>query len=227
MKYLFAAILILCLSSVNAQENKRYININGTSELIRAADQIDFSVRIRIVNESLEESKRINDKNREELLSLLKKVGISLDDISESAVTLGKNYEHDMSTGRQRQDGYFTEVNVSFKLKDLSKYYDLSNKLATSNAFEVISSTYAISDYETQHKASYEIALTAAKIKAEYMAKALGLKLGEVLEIEENNPMETFSRLSNKVSYEVNQSTPISGKVILTRSVRVKFGINE
>jgi len=67
--------LFFCLVSVNAQENKKFINITGTSEVIVPADQMNFTVTIRTIADSIEVSKRISDKRVDEVLELLKKEG--------------------------------------------------------------------------------------------------------------------------------------------------------
>ena len=115
-------------------------------------------------------------------------------------------------------------MTVSFLLKDLSRYYELTNKLATSNNFEIQRSDYSISDYEQKNKLAYEKALKAAIEKAEYMTKTLGVKLGEVLEIDENNRWQTYPNPTNSITTE-NTQRGFAGKVTIRRSVRVKFAI--
>src|SRR5690554_6633821 len=83
-------ILVLSIVSLTAQENERYINVNGTSELTLPADQINFNIRIVIEDESVEKSKETNDRYLNELLNILKNTGIHSDDISVSPLTLGK-----------------------------------------------------------------------------------------------------------------------------------------
>jgi hypothetical protein len=225
MKYFFLSAFIFCFVSVNAQEYQKYININGTSELILPADQIDFTVQIKIIDDSIEESKRTNDEYLNELMKILENIGIKSNDIEVSPITLGKNYEYDINRTR-KQKGFYTEIKVGFLLRDLSKYYDLTNKLSSSNDFEIVNSNYNISDYEQQHKLTYKKALNAAKEKAEYMTKALGVKLGEVLEIDENNNWQSYANPFNTVTQVNPQEGNISGKVTLRRSIRVKFAIN-
>ena len=225
MKYLVLFVLLLCSVSVNAQENNRYINVNGTSELILPADQINFGVQIRTVAESLDMSKSTNDEYLSELKAILKETGINQDDIEISPVTLGKNYEYEAQVGR-KQKGFYTECRVTFILKDFSKYYELTDKLSASSHFEVVSSGYSLSDYEQHNKKAYEKALLAAKDKAEYMAKTLGVKLGEVLEIDENNFWQNNAVPFNTVAKVSTQDENVSGKVTISKSVRVKFSIN-
>ena len=223
MKFMFLILLLFCSISVNAQENTKYINVNGTSELILPADQINFTIQIKIVDESVEESKKANDKYLNELLTLLKTSEINSKDIEVSPITIGKNYE--VIEREREQKGFFTQVNVSFILKDLTKYYDLTNKLSKNNYYEIVNSNYSISDYEAQHKLAYEKALEAAKEKAAYMTKALGVKLGNVLEIDENNYWQSYATPFNTVTKVNLRESDISGNVTIRRSVRVKFSI--
>lgn len=220
-KMLFIVLLVL-LTKITAQDIPKYINVNGTSEITVNADQININIHIRTIEKSIEESKKNNDKSVNDLLTILKNLGINTEDIEVSPISLGKNYEY--KNGERIQNGYFTNVNVSLLLKDLSKYYELIDKVSLNDSFEITNSTYKVSGYEAKLKSAYEKALLAAKEKAEYMAKALGVKLGDVIEIDENNshggpiPLNTFAR-------EDLQSSGISGKVTINRSVRVKFAI--
>jgi len=224
MKYFLLALLFVCFASPKAQENKRYINIIGTSELILPADQMTFIVQIKTINDSIEESKKANDNHLNELMVLLKSAGIILNDITTSPITLGKNYEYKNS--ERIQKGFFTEVNVSFLLKDLSKYYEITNKLSSGKSFDNINSNYAVSDYELQNKLAYQKALKAAKEKAENMAIIMGLKLGDVLEIDETNYAQAYPNPSNAITIVNSQDVNILGKVTIRKSVRVKFAIN-
>ena len=224
MKYFLLFLLLIGFTSPKAQENIRYINITGTSELILPADQMNFTVQIKNINNSIEESKKANDDHLSQLLSLLKNSGINSNDITTSPITLGKNYEfHDRE---KIQKGFYTEVIVTFLLKDLSKYYDITNKLSSSSSFDNISSSYAIADYELQNKLAYQKALKTAKEKAEYMANTLGLKLGDALEIDASTPVQNYPNPFNNATIIDSPNSNVSGKVTISRSVRVKFALD-
>lgn len=222
MKKLLVVFLLFSFALLNAKGNQKYINVTGTSELTVPADQINITVQIKSIALSIEESKKNNDKSLTELLSTIRAAGIIADDIQISPISLGKNYEY--KTGERVQNGYFTNVDVSILLKDLSKYYELTDKLSLSDNYEITSSGYAISNYEEQVKNVFEKALKAAKEKAEYMAKTMNIKLGDVLEIDENN-FGGGPVMLNSFAKEDFQQSGVTGKVTITRSVRVKFAI--
>jgi uncharacterized protein len=212
-------LLVIFLSSFSySQQDQKFINVIGSSELIKKADQMNFNVYIKTVDESIEASKILNDKYLVDLLIMIKEAGIRSEDTEISPLAFGKNYDRDGS-----QKGYYTQTTISFLLKDLEKYYYLSNKLSSNNAFE-ISAEYSLSKYEQEHREAYVEALKAAREKAEYMTAAMNMKLGEVLEIEElTSPQALFNPL-NVVSKE-NAGDNITGNVNIKRSVRVKFAL--
>ena len=220
-KLFFFIVLLVCSNSVYAQQ--KYINVNGTSELILNADQINFTVQIKVIKETIQESKKKNDEYVNQLLQILKSSGINSDDIELSPITLGKNYEY---SGRERtQNGFYSQVIVSFILKDLSGYYNLTDKLTSNDNFEITNAYYNISDYEKQNKIAYENALKAAREKAAYMSETLGLTLGDVLEIDENVNTPGYPNPFNTMTREQNENENPYGNVTIRRSIRVKFAI--
>jgi len=221
MKSLFFLLVLIFVATVYSQE--RYINVNGTAELNINANQINFSVQLKVIKGTIKESNEANDKYVNQLLQMLKETGINSDDIEVSPITLGKNFE--FGGGERKQNGFFAQVNISFLLKDLSKYYDLTNKLASNDNFEVTSSSYEISDYEAQHKKAYEQALLAAKQKAEYMCSTMQVSLGEVLEIDASENPQLYPQPFNVMSRENNENENPFGKVTINRTVKVKFAI--
>lgn len=222
MRNLWIIILFVFFVKINAQENQKYINVTGRSEVVVNADQINVNIHIKTIKNSIEESKKANDKSVNDLVTILTGLGIDSHEIDISPVSMGKNYEY--KQGERMQNGYYTNVDVSLLLKNLSKYYELIDKISLNDAYEIINSSYSVSNFEALSKSAYEKALIAAKEKAEYMAKALNVKLGDVIEIDENNfsgsplPVNTLAK-------ENFQNSGISGKVTINRSIRVKFAI--
>lgn len=229
MKLCVVLVLLLAFFSTNAQDTRRYIDINGTAEVNVPADQIEFNVQIRVVRETIEDSKKQVDASVANLLKILKSFNLDEEDIIESPAILGKNYTYE--SGSQKLNGYFASATVSFKLKDLSKYYALSDQLAKDQTIEVVNSFYSLSDYETHSREAYEKALKAAVDKAGYMTKTLGVSVGRILSVDENNPNYPMPYYNMKVMEQSNagggDAAAISGKVNITRTVRVKFELGE
>lgn len=223
MRYLVVILAVLFTLSAYPQESKRFIDVNGTAEVNVPADRIDFNIQVRVVSQTISESKKQVDASVKQLMEVLNKYDISDDDIDESPVLLGKNYEYD--SGKREQKGFFASSDINFKLKDLTKYYNLSNELAGIRDIEVANSNYNLNDFEKYNRQAYEKALKAAAEKASYMCNVLDVKRGKVLEIDENNqniPMQLNSREMFKADAG---GAVISGNVNITRTIRVRYEI--
>lgn len=227
MKLCVFLILLAAFFSTNAQQDiRRYIDVNGTAEVNVPADQIEFSVQIRVIRETIEDSKKQVDASVANLLKILDSFSLEEDDIIVTPTILGKNYTYE--NGSQKQNGYFASSSVSFKLKDLTKYYGLSDQLAKDQTIEIVNSYYSLSDYETYNQEAYEKALKAASNKADYMTKALGISKGRILSIDENNqnyPMPYNMKVMEQS--DAGGNAVISGKVNITRTIRVKYELSE
>jgi len=84
MKTIQFCLFFLVTFYLQAQQPPRFIDVNGTSEVIVRADQIELTIRIKIVHHSITDSKNINDRYRAKLMQILKDYGINTDDIEVS-----------------------------------------------------------------------------------------------------------------------------------------------
>ncbi len=221
MKYLFVFFLFLFFATSNAQQAVRFINLNGTAEHIVDADVIIFNIMVRTTSKTLDDAKKKNDDQISNLRKILNELNISKDDFEIQPISFGKEYE--WLNSKRVDKGFFASTNVTFKLKDFTKYYETTDMLSSSGSYTV-NSYYSLTNFEFYNKTTYEKALLAAKEKAEYMTKALGVGLGRVMEIEEFGDSQPPMLMRNKMEMDsaVGGET-IAGKITIRRSVRVKF----
>lgn len=222
MKKMIFLLFVILSAGINAQNIQKFINVNGSARLDVNADQINISVHIKTVDNSISESKKKNDDSVDKLISILNEFEVEKQDVDISPISLGKNYEY--KQGERVQNGFYTSVNVSVLLKDLSKYYELIDNLSSNEAFETTNSNYSVSDFENYVKSAYKKSLIAAKEKAELMAETMGVTLGDVLEIDESTSYSGPMPLNTMVK-EDYRAGDIAGKVSINRDVRVKFAI--
>lgn len=225
MKKIFILMLLIYSTSIYAQDLSRFIDVNGTSEIITQADYINFSINIRDVAETLEESKQINIGASDKLVNVLNDFNISKDEWELSPIKFGKEYSY--SKNEKKQIGYYAQVNVSIKLKNMSDYYSFINALSKNKLYEITNSYYGVSDFLKYHKEATINAVQAAKEKAEYIAKSMGVKLGRIIQIKELNQFESYPNPFNAVTNVGREGSneDISGKISVSRSVNLKIEI--
>ena len=226
MKKIFILILLFSASFIYSQET-RYIEVTGKAEIKYPADQISWTIRISKVEDSLEKSSNEAKSALNDLLGVLEQTGIDKNDIQVSPIQQGRHYENDYDRKSRRFTGFYSNISVSFILKDISKYPQLVRRLSESDEFENINSSWDDSKYEEHHKSALIQASDNAKNKAMYLADNLGMQIGSVLEIEEGGTSTGYPNPFN-TSTSLGYKTPIaSGKVSYTRSVKIKFELIE
>ena len=229
LKKIIFVLSLLMFVRISAQETNRFIDVAGTAELNVKADQVEITIDIRTINETLSESKKSYEETLGAVLNVLDKFKSSRQDIEVSPLSFGINYKYEKN--ERKEDGYYTSGRVNFKLTKIDSYYNLTDQLTHISSISISRSVYNNSEYEKHNKTAYENAVKTAIQKAEYMTAAAGLKLGKVIEILDNpasfglmqnspNPFNTASNL-NSVSDQV------SGSIQIIRSVRLKCELTE
>lgn len=143
---------------------------------------LGITVNRSTVKSAQDEANRIINKIQEDL----KKLGISEKDIKTTRYDLNPNY--DWSGGKQRITGYQITINLEVKVRDFDKINQVIDT-ATAEGANLVGGLEFLLDEpkqkEVQTKAREE-AIKEAKEKAQSLAKAAGIKLGKILNVQEN-----------------------------------------
>ncbi|MFZ5366287.1 MAG: SIMPL domain-containing protein [Patescibacteria group bacterium] len=116
----------------------------------------------------------------------IKKLGISEKDIKTTRYDLNPTY--DWREGKQRITGYEITINLEVKVRDFDKINSVIDTATADGANLVGSLQFSLDDpklKEVQNKAREE-AVKVAKEKAQSLARASGIRLGKILNAQEN-----------------------------------------
>jgi uncharacterized protein YggE len=222
MKKILFIYFVLLSSSLFAQTQARFIDVTGTAEIIAQADHVHFLIEIKNVSDTLEVSRRNNLAASDGLVRTMKEFKIEKGDWEISPVKFGKEYEY-RQEGRKFA-GYYSQLTVSVKLRNLTDYYSFTTEISKNKNYEITQSEYGLSDMVKYNKQALLKAAQDAREKAEYIAESMNVKIGKINEIKEMNRFEAFpTPLNSTMNGAANATDNVSGKITITRSVNMKI----
>ena len=148
----------------------------GTVKAVPDMAEITFSV----YSEGAD-AKTVKDNNR--VIDFLKSEGFS--DESISTLNLGMNPVYDYSSGSQIVKGYEMETEIKVSDIELSKLGDIIDASVDNGINSIQSIDYFVSDYDARYSEALKLAVDDARAKAETLAEAGGVEIGDVTVISE------------------------------------------
>jgi uncharacterized protein YggE len=164
-------------------ERPGQMTVTGSATLEVSPDCADLTITLSSeASRPATASKQVDDKERS-LIAALHALGVEGGDLKLSTMSLDRIYEQ--TYAGQKFRGYNAQIVVTATTRDFAKIADILDAAGQAGA-SAMSSQFRRSDLSALKKKVREMALTAAKDKAKQTADALGIKLGRVLTVAEN-----------------------------------------
>lgn len=215
-------------SDATHQVSMGKIYASGTGHAAQAPDQASVSAGVVTEGETAGEAMRKNADLMTSTFAALKKAGIAERNIQTSQMSLQPRYDY-QNGQNPRITGYEVRNTVSAKSEDLKKVGPMLDALVDAGVNNINGVTFTIKDSESAKDKARVAAIETAKVKAQGMAKAAGVRLGKILEIRESGgnyqppqPMMMSARI------ESDASTPIAaGEQTLSVTVDLTYAIDQ
>ena len=160
--------------------------VTGQATLELSPDCADVSITINVENDKTSAGVKQLEQKKLALLVSLKAAGIDAGQVKLSSLALEPVYGVDARgypTSFVRT--YRAQLTVSATTREFAKISDIMDAGAAAGA-TAMSAQYRRSDLSEQKKKVRDMALAAAKAKAEQTATALGITLGRIVSVVEN-----------------------------------------
>ena len=223
-----AAFMIMLSSSASFAEEARdirKITVSGKAENTLEAQKAEVNLSIKIVKKEMSQSHAALTGTLSRLEKELQAIGLDAKDIKRSLVLQGAEYNWEKESRVLK--GYYAECYVDVTVNDIKKMADLYRTLAGYRDLSIEGAEFKRNDEFELRKAEFEKALLAAKKKAEFMAQALGAKIGKVHAIREagaDNWIETKAYAANVAHKPEKTGDQTSyGTITISASVMVEF----
>ena len=223
----FAAVMLMVFTAAPAlaENEDRVIKVSGSAAVSLAADTASIQIGVNTRKDTVKEAQKENAGLMAAVMEAIKCAGVDEKDIVTSQFNVYSGYEYGMDAlGRETRAQYYeVQNNVTVVMHDLTLVGAVLDAAMEAGA----NTTYGITFSSTQANEAYQKALTRAVedaiTKANVLAAAAGVQLGQLLRINASQDTVSYARDAYGVSnsYFYSAKTADEGTAITSGDITV------
>ena len=163
------------------------IIVSGTGKVTTPPDEATIQVAVENDGATAVEALNANSADTQKVLDRLKAEGVADEDIETTGVVVFPNRYYDSQTNQEKTTGYRAQNTVTVTFHDLTVIGDVFAAVTEAGADNVYGPNWLLSDDNTAITEALTKAVANARMKGEALAAEQGVKLGEVLVINESS----------------------------------------
>jgi uncharacterized protein YggE len=236
MKHLAFTIIttIAIMSSTFAQQQDkkepiRSITVRGEGMIAVLPDQVRLNVQVNTQGQTASAAMRSASGKTQEILSLLKSMGVEEKSIQTSRVNVSPTYDYSKQIQPPPIIGYNSsnDFTVLFKGKFMEEVGEFMDKAVGAGASGFGGLQYEASKRRELEREALTKAAADARARAEVLAKELGAILGKVISISENYssppPVGLYLRGGRADAVSASEAPVMQGELSIRAEVNVVF----
>ena len=223
----FAAVMLMVFIATPAlaENEDQVIKVSGSAAVSLAADTASIQIGVNTRKDTVKEAQKENAGLMAAVMEAIKCAGVDEKDIVTSQFNVYSGYEYGMDAlGRETRAQYYeVQNNVTVVMHDLTLVGAVLDAAMEAGA----NTTYGITFSSTQANEAYQKALTRAVedaiTKANVLAAAAGVQLGQLLRINASQDTVSYARDAYGVSnsYFYSAKTADEGTAITSGDITV------
>ncbi len=234
MKRIALAVFAVLLSGISVGQDKfppKVVRVTGTAEVKVVPDRVVLEIGVEKQSPSATTAKQAVDAVSRKVLAALRANGIEEKDIKTTYLSLQPQFDY---RSGMKISYFYAEQTISVTERDISKLDTLLDAVIRAGGNRIDSIEYQSSDLRKYRDQAREMAVKAAREKAEALAHALGQEIGKPYSIEElaQPNYQYFGGLMANVSLETADKarapsgpSAATGERTITASVNVAFDL--
>ena len=236
--YLVAAVALLALlvsacgpttANQAAQPPQRTVSVSGAGTAYLVPDIAYIYVGVHTEKPSASEAVDENNAQTQKMIEALREFGIDAKDIRTTNFSIWPQDKYDPMTGTPTGEKvYVVDNTVYVTIRDLDKLGELLDTVIAAGANTVNSVQFDVADKDEALKTARADAVKDAKEKAQELADAAGVKLGEVQVISfyDSTPYPVYEGKGGGGGVAAEAAVPIQpGQLTFTVTVNVTYEI--
>jgi uncharacterized protein YggE len=206
------------------------LTVAGTGQARVAPDEATVRLGVLAQGATAREAQNQVNRSAQAVLDAIRKLGIPPERIQTTGLSLNPQYAQGRPDQGPRITGYQASNTVTVRVEDLSKVGPVIDAGLTSGANNLDGVDFGLRDDAAARAAALTDAVKSARIKAEALARALKVKLVEIVEVAEGgvsiSPPPSPFRGRVALAAEAMATTPVSaGEVGVEASVTIRWRI--
>ena len=228
MKRIVFALLIISMimSCFAALAEAPTLIVRGTGVVNLDADTATITLGVRVASADVATAEAtVNDKISA-IVGKLTEMGILMSDIHTNSMSIYPDYNYDDASNSIV--GYTAENMISVKTTDIDQvgsFIDAAFEVGANTFYDI---NFSASDSTTENEQALELAIQHAFAKAQVMAAAVGMKLGDVQSISEEDYSfnENGSFYTKAAESDAGDGTQVyAAPLSVTASVVIEFAL--
>lgn len=185
---LSTALALPLATTASAEDAVRSISVTGTGTIEAAPDMATLMIGVTTQGKTAAEALAENSKATDAVIARLTASGIAARDMQTSNLSINPNWTgYDSST--PTISGYVASNMLTVRVRALDTTGAVLDAAVADGANTLNGMTFGLADPEPAYKEARKEAVTDARAKAELLATAAGVKLGQVLSISDAGAM--------------------------------------
>lgn len=217
--WVLAAVLAIALLCSAAFAEGASLTVQGAGVVFVDADRATISLGVRETGTQLADVQSLVNEKMDSVIAALKDKGVSMEDISTNTIGIYPNYDY--STDVELIVGYTAYNSLYVTISDVENAGAYIDAAFTAGANNLDNVTFFASDTTEAGRQALTLAVENAREKAEVLAAAAGMRLGNILEIREG----TADEYSMPVMYARAEDAGAGTQVIASQQ-RVNAAVN-
>ncbi len=225
---LFLMIVMATLVPAHAQEvvMQEVISVSADAEAKGAPDKVDVSLGLSEQNVKLEDARARVDAQLDALYEIAEEMDIEKDDLQTSYSSVQPVYNY--RDNEREFKGYQVTHNITVTLRDTDKLATFTNKVLEAKIDEIHNIQFGLENQDALVNEALQKAVAKAKAKADALAGAAGVKVGQVISLNEGTQMQMprpmmRMEMSAMASADKVASAPPGGSISVNATVSVVY----
>ena len=212
LSVLVIGLLAACAPASVSPDSKstRSMNVSGSGQVSLVPDIASISIGVRTEADEVTDALSGNTDKANAISDVLQDYGVTQEDIQTSNFNVYPSERYDPMTGEVISHYFVVDNTVIVTIRDLSKLGEILSAVVDAGANSIYGISFDVEDRETAINQARELAIQDAKAKAQTIADAADVKLGDLLSINVYGTSSPVTYYDSKGGAYYEGSVPVS-----------------